>query len=169
VAPPARPPSKPATPAVPPLALAEVASCLWYLKTRHFKRDWNNEDTTDDDPRTRRTLGRLNKGVDALKKCGIEVEDPTGKRYATGSEAMMKPLDFAQTEGLTYEKVSETVSPLIYWNGRIIQRAEVFVAVPMAVPAQTVRETPAPTPAPEAALETTILNTNEEKTTGEEK
>jgi len=120
---------------VSPVALAEVASCLWYLKTRHFRREWQNADTADDDPRTRRTLGRLNKGVDALRKCGVEVEDPVGKRYAAGSEAMMKPLDFSQVEGLTYEKVVETVAPLVYWNGRIVQRAEVFVAVPPAAPA----------------------------------
>jgi len=112
------------------IALAEVATCLWCLKTKHFKREWLNEDTTDDDPRTRRTLGRLNKGADALKKCGLEVADPTGKRYPTGGEAMMRPLDFVPTQGLTYEKVTEAVMPLVYWHGRLIQRAEVFVAVP---------------------------------------
>jgi len=124
----------------PLLALAEVATCLWYIKTKHFKREWHNEDTTDDDPRTRRTLGRLNKGADSLKKCGLEVADPTGKRYPTGCEAMMRPLDFFPTEGLTYEKVTEVVRPLVYLNGQLIQRAEVFVAVPMASAVE--RDTP---------------------------
>jgi hypothetical protein len=115
-----------------PRVFAEIASCFWYLKTKHFKRDWKNDDTMDEDPRVRRTLGRLNKGVDALKKCGVEVEDPTSFRYVSGSEAMMKPLDFVKTEGLTYDKVVETVTPLVYWDGRIVQRAEVFVAVPIS-------------------------------------
>ena len=127
----------------PPSALAEVATCLWYIKTKHFKREWQNDDTADDDPRTRRTLGRLNKGADALKKCGLEVTDPTGKRYPTGGEAMMKPLDFVPTQGLTYEKVTEAVLPLVYLHGRLIQRAEVFVAVPPA--AEEKRDT-APVP-----------------------
>ena len=125
-------PSEPVQQETPLSALAEVATCLWYIKTKHFKREWQNEDTADDDPRTRRTLGRLNKGADALKKCGLEVADPTGKRYPTGGEAMMRPLDFVPTQGLTYEKVTEAVMPLVYWHGRLIQRAEVFVAVPPA-------------------------------------
>ncbi len=114
----------------PAAALAEVATCLWYLKTKHFKRDWGNEDTSDDDPRVRRTLGRLNKGVDSLKRYGVEIEDPTGKRYPSGGEAMMRPLDFVPTMGLTYEMVTEATKPLVYRNGQLIQRAEVFVAVP---------------------------------------
>lgn len=117
-------------PGVSPTALAEVATCLWYLKTKHFKREWHNDDTADDDPRVRRTLGRLNKGADALKKCGIEVVDPTGKRYPSGGEAMMRPLDFVPTQGLTFDKVTEAVMPMVYWNGQLVQRAEVFVAVP---------------------------------------
>jgi len=119
-------------PSVSPSALADVATCFWYLRTKHFRREWANEDTADDDPRTRRTLGRLNKGVDALKRAGIELEDPTGKRYADGSGGTMKPLDFVQTEGQAHRAVSETVKPLVYWEGRIVQQAEVFVAVPMA-------------------------------------
>lgn len=112
-------------------ALAELANCLWYIKTRHFKREWQDESATDDDPRTRRTLGRLNKGADALKKLGLEVEDPTGKRYPTGGEAMMRPIDIVPTQGLTYDMVTEVTTPLIYWKGAVVQRAEVFVATPM--------------------------------------
>lgn len=150
-----------------PIALAEIGTCLWYLKTRHFKREWLNQDTADDDPRTRRTLGRLSKGLDALKRCGIEVEDPIGRRYAAGSEAMMKPLDFAPTEGLTYDKVIETVTPLVYFHGRIIQRAEVFVAVPPAsaetpvAPSEVVAErggTPVEGPAPATTAEASCDN-----------
>lgn len=129
-------------PETPLSALAEMATCLWYIKTKHFKREWQNEDTADEDPRTRRTLGRLNKGADALKKCGLEVADPTGERYPTGGEAMMRPLDFVPTQGLTYEKVTEVVMPLVYWHGRLIQRAEVFVSVPP--PAEVKRDTSLP-------------------------
>ena len=120
-------------------ALAELANCIWYVKTRHFKREWQDENATDDDPRTRRTLGRLNKGADALKKLGLEVEDPTGKRYPTGGEAMMRPIDIVPTQGLTYDMVTEATTPLIYWKGAVVQRAEVFVATPMPAPQEDVQ------------------------------
>ena len=121
--------------------LAEVATCLWYLKTKHFRRKWNDQDSNDEDPRVRRGLGRLNKGIDALSRGGIEVQDPTDMRYPVGGEALMRPLDFIATEGLTYERVTETVVPIVFTGNRLIQRAEVFVAVPPTPP--SVKETSA--------------------------
>lgn len=114
--------------------IAEIATTLWYLKTKHFKRDWENEDSSDDDPRVRRALGRLNKGLDALKEDGVEIQDPTNKHYRAGSEGTMRPIQFDQTPGLTYQKVTDTVVPIVYVKGRIIQRGEVFVAVPGETP-----------------------------------
>lgn len=110
--------------------LAEVATCLWYLKTKHFKTGWGDFDETEADPRDRRALGRISRGIDALSKDGIEVQDPTNMRYPPGGEGMMKPIQFLPTTGLTYELVSETVKPIIYREDRLIQRGEVFVAVP---------------------------------------
>lgn len=110
--------------------IAEVATCLWYLKTKYFKQPWGSEDGGGDDPRARRALGRLTRGVDVLKASGVEIDDPTEKRYPEGGENMMRPIQFAPTAGLTFAVVSETVTPLIYRDERLIQRAEVFVATP---------------------------------------
>jgi hypothetical protein len=121
--------------------IAEAATCLWYLKTKYFKRDWKSEDATDDDPRTRRAIGRLNKCLDALKANGIEIDDPTNTRYPSGGENMMRPIEFQPTAGLTYERVTETIAPIVYRNGQLIQRGEVFVAVPM----EDVAPSPPPT------------------------
>lgn len=129
----AQPEDQPLGQAEPPTSsqfIAEVATCLWYLKTKHFRRDWLDDSTDDDDPRVRRAMGRLNKGIGALKTAGIEVHDPTNSRYPTGAEAMMRPIQFQPTDGLTFKIVTETVIPIIYCNDRIIQRGEVFVAVP---------------------------------------
>jgi len=41
---------------------------------------------------------------------------------------------------LTFEKVTETVLPIVYRNDRLIQRAEVFVAVPKQEPVQSPAE-----------------------------
>lgn len=108
----------------------EFATCLWYLKTKYFKHEWDDHDGDDDDPRIRRALKRLRKSVDTLKEVGIEVHDPSNKRYPPGSEGMMRPIQFLPTAGLTFEMVNETVTPIIYLNDRLLQRGEVFVAVP---------------------------------------
>ena len=110
--------------------LAEVATCLWYLKTKFFKREWANEDGSDPDPRVRRALGRMSKALDAIKEAGFEIQDPTNKRYPQGGENLMKPIQFQPTDGLTFDKVIETATPIIYRDGQLIQRGEVFVAVP---------------------------------------
>lgn len=110
--------------------IGEVATCLWYLKTKHFRRDWEDDDTGDDDPRIRRALGRLHKGIEALKEHGIEVHDPINKRYPPGGAGMMRPIQLQPTAGLTVEMVTETVTPIVYRDSRLIQRGEVFVAVP---------------------------------------
>ena len=110
--------------------MAELATSLWYLKTKYFKRAWDDAETGDGDPRIRRALSRLNRSTDALKENGIEVHDPTNKRYPAGGEGMMRPIQLLPTAGLTFDVVSETVTPIIYRNQRLIQRGEVFVAVP---------------------------------------
>lgn len=111
--------------------IAELASLLWYVKTKHFKRAWGDEEAGDDDPRVRRTLGRVHRCTDSLKQFGIEVQDPTGKRYPPGGEGLMKPLQFLPTTDRTFDVVSETIAPIIYRDGALIQRGEVLVAVPM--------------------------------------
>lgn len=123
-----KPPSPP-KPQFDPHLLAEVATCLWYLKTKFFKRDWENEDNGDDDPRVRRALGRLYRTIDILKKAGLEIDDRTGKRYYSGTESLIKPM-FQPTAGLTYEKVAEMAVPIVHLNGQLIQRGEAFIAVP---------------------------------------
>ncbi|MEZ4601228.1 MAG: hypothetical protein R2940_15670 [Syntrophotaleaceae bacterium] len=115
---------------LPDRLVAEIGTCLWYLKTRFFKQKWDSDDTSDDDPRVRRALGRLMKGIDALRHGNVEIQDPTGKRYPQGGEHMMKPIQLQPTPGLTFERVSETVLPIIYRDNRLIQRGEVFVSTP---------------------------------------
>ena len=151
--------------------VAEVATCLWYLKTKHFKRDWEDDGAedngADDGPRVRRALGRLNRGIDALRENGIEVQDPTNTRYPQGGEGMMRPIQFQPTAGLTVEMVTETVVPIVYRNDQLIQRGEVFVAVPKEDVTTTspptagtrVTDTPAPDAAPQAPPSESVART----------
>lgn len=113
------------------LVIAELATCLWYLKTKHFKRPWKDFETSDEDPRARRALGRIGRTIEKLREVGIEVHDPTDERYPPGGEGMMSPIQFTPTAGLTVDRVTETVIPIVYRDDRLIQRGEVFVAVPL--------------------------------------
>ncbi len=129
---PAEPP-RPSAPddrqALQPL-VTELVTCLWYLKTQYLKRGWDDHEIGDDDPRVRRALGRVRKAIDTLTAHGIEVYDPTHSRYPSGGEGLMRPIEFRPTAGVAFEIVTETVVPIIYRDEQLIQRGEVFVAVP---------------------------------------
>lgn len=114
--------------------LAQVATSLWYLKTKHFKQEWTDPGAELDDARERRAVGRVEKAVEALASVGVEVEDPTDRRYAPGSEGLMKLIEFVPTPGIGHERVSETMRPIVFVKGHLVQRAEVFVAVPIEAP-----------------------------------
>lgn len=121
-------------------AINEMGTSLWYLKTRFFKKDWDDQISSSDDPRERRAIGKINKCIDSLLDAGIEIVDPVNKRYPKGSEATMNPLQFIPTEGITAEMVTETFTPIVFVNNKILQRGEVFVAVPKGL-TETATET----------------------------
>jgi hypothetical protein len=129
-------------------ALSDVAVSLWYLKTKHFGQMWSDPDPDVEDPRERRALGRLAKGVAALANLGIEVHDPINSRYPEGGEAMMKPIQLEPTPGISVALVTETVRPIVYIRDRLLQRGEVFVATPIADDARAARQDRISTPPP---------------------
>ena len=112
-------------------AVIELANCVWYLKTRYFRRQWRDEDSADPDARTRHALSRLDRAIRALDKAGITLVDPTGTRYPPGGEAMMTPLQFEPTAGVSTDTVSQTARPMVFRGKNLIQRGEVFVSVPV--------------------------------------
>jgi hypothetical protein len=117
--------------AFPAELVGELASCLWYLKTKYFRRKLDDEDNDEPDPRARHALRRIGRSLRALGDAGIRLVDPTGTRYPPGGEAMMIPLQFEPTAGMAMDTVSETVTPMVFSGDRLIQRGEVFVSVPV--------------------------------------
>ncbi len=112
--------------------VVELATCLWYIKTKHLKKTWDDGENIDDDPRVRRTLGRISKTMEVFKKNGFELKDPTNERYAQGNEGTIVPIELVPTAGVGVDKISETVTPLIWHcdHEQPLQKAKVFVAVP---------------------------------------
>ena len=113
---------------VPNSCAVELANCLWYLKTKFFRKAWES-DSGNEDARARRALSRLQKGIESLQTLGVEVHDPVSQRYTAGSEATIVPIQFQPTPGVKHETITETVVPLVKRQGNVVQRAQVFVAV----------------------------------------
>lgn len=111
-------------------SIAEVAVCLWDIR-----RKLEGNATAQEDRKLRLLNRRAEKAISSLEQAGVVIDDPIGRRYAPGSEGSMKP-NFQPTPGTTYEKVIETIAPVIYRDDRLIGRGEVFVAVPMAAEAE---------------------------------
>lgn len=115
--------------------LASVAVSLWDIRRKLLPIA---EECTD--KRMRLMLRRTEKAIDALAGLGVTIDDPVGRRYGEGSEGTMRP-HFQPRAEYTIETVVETVSPVIYWNDQLVQRGEVFVAVPMAVNETVIEKT----------------------------
>lgn len=135
-------------------SIAEVAVCLWDIR-----RKLQGSEAAQQDRKLRLLNRRAEKAISALEEAGVVIDDPIGRRYAAGSEGSMKP-NFQPTPGATYEKVIETITPIVYRDERLIGRGEVFVAVPAPAgqetkPAESVIGTPATNGRDEDAAEPT--------------
>jgi len=117
-------PTSPPTDLTAARKLASVATCLWDI-VRKLKPD----DSEEPNKKHRLAYRRANNAIEGMKALGIVIDDPIGRRYPPGSEGMMKP-HLQPTQGMTIEKITETVTPIIYYKDKLIQRGEVFVAVP---------------------------------------
>jgi len=114
----------PAAAAQPDLrSLAAVATGLWRLQRKMRAPDGDRP--TEE---MRRAYRHLESTWDALAEAGVKIQDHTGMTYDSG--LMLKVAAFQPTAGITREKVSETIKPSVYYQGRSIQTGEVIVATP---------------------------------------
>ena len=116
--------SAPAEPATADLRfMAEVATGLWRARAKLPADD-------GDLPREMRALLRAVEAAwDGLVQGGIEVSDPKGD-FVTGGEPY-NVLTYEETPGLSREMVIETVKPLVYYQGKLVQWADVIVGTPV--------------------------------------
>lgn len=62
-----------------------------------------------------------------LKEMGVEVKDPAGETYHEGMGLDVLTFDYGPGELPGNRIVQETVSPAVYYNGKLIKMAKVIV------------------------------------------
>jgi hypothetical protein len=103
-------------------AIAKVAVCLWDIR-----RKLAGSEVVGQDRKLRMLPRRAEAAIAALEDLGVEIDDPIGRPYKTGSEGMNP--NFLPTPGATEERVVETIAPIVYRDERLIGRGDVFVAI----------------------------------------
>ncbi len=96
----------------------------------HFWRLRGRLDRLDDSSAGRAIRRHAEAALDDLQQGGLEISDPTGQDYVTG--LAVKVLQFQPTEGAQRETIAETIRPAVYFQDKLIQRAEVIVETPAA-------------------------------------
>jgi hypothetical protein len=118
-------PSAPPSPGVDVLMkpIADVSTGLWRLRQQMLEPG-------TDRPRDemRRSFRHLVSTLDALSDAGIRIQDHTNDPFRLGLS--LKVLAYQPVEGLTKEKIIETIRPSIYYKDKRIQMGEVVVGTP---------------------------------------
>lgn len=107
--------------------LATVATAVWRAKT---KLDTESQGELPDG--LRNVPRHIQAAWDALAAGRVQIDDPTGKPYVTGMAVSV--LTFQPIDGIGSEIIHETIKPSVYFDNRLIQRADVIVARPVAEP-----------------------------------
>jgi len=104
-------------------ALSIIATHAWRAKNKMLHSE--NGEVRDEMKRVYRHVEAL---FDSLTQIGIEVRDMRGHPYDSGMA--LKVVSFEPTQGLSTEKVTETIKPTITWRGRLVQMGEIIVGTP---------------------------------------
>ena len=71
----------------------------------------------------------VNKMIDALRALGVAIEDPEGSEYRDGMTLNIAVFDPSDQLETGKRMVSETLSPNIYINNKLVDAAQVIVSV----------------------------------------
>jgi hypothetical protein len=99
-----------------------VATHFWRLRARL--------DRLEDSSAGRAIRRHAEAALADLQEGGLEISDPTGQDYVTG--LAVKVLQFQPNEEAQRETIAETIRPAVYFQDKLIQRAEVIVETPAA-------------------------------------
>jgi hypothetical protein len=122
--------------AIPPAfakATITVATNVWRLRTRLIDRHSGEvrEDVSKED--VKKMARYIESIYEAFADIGIEIKDRTGEAFDYGLPE--KVVTAQPQEGLTRERITETLRPTIYWKEKLAQQGEVVIATPIAASA----------------------------------
>jgi hypothetical protein len=113
--------------------LAKVATGLWRAK-RLMCRPGADVPL----PEMRQPYRHVQSALNGLQEAGVIIQHHDGEAFTSG--LVLKVIAFQPKPGLTAERVTETVRPSVYRDGRSIQMGEVIVGTPDR-PSETDTET----------------------------
>ena len=103
--------------------LADIGTGLWRLKQRMLKPG-----TTRPLDEMSRAYRHLESTWDVLVSAGIEVIDHTDTPFEIGMQ--VKVLAFEPQQGISRDRIMETIKPSVYYRNQLVQMGDVFVATP---------------------------------------
>jgi hypothetical protein len=119
-----QPPAAPPTADIDKKALAAIATSAWKAKSRLLEAG-----TADDGGVLTRVHGDIRRIWNTLvDDLGVEVKDHTGAPFDYGLP--LRVVTSQPTQGISKERVIETIKPTIRWRNKIIQMGEVVIATP---------------------------------------
>ena len=106
-------------------ALAAIATSVWKAKSR-----LQEAATTDAGPILSRVQGDISRIWNTLTDdLGLEIKDYTGEAFDYGLP--LQVVTSQPTQGITKERVIETIKPTIRWRNKTIQIGAVVIATPL--------------------------------------
>jgi hypothetical protein len=110
-------------------ATITVATNAWRLRTRLIDRHSGEikEDVSKED--VKKMARYIESIYEAFAEIGIEIKDRTGEAFDYGLPE--KVVTAQPQEGLTRERIIETLRPTIYWKEKLAQQGEVTIATPI--------------------------------------
>jgi hypothetical protein len=102
--------------------LVEMAIEVWRVAGRARKLQ---EAAKREDPAIGFSIEKIHH---ILKEMGVEIKDPAGEAYHEGMVLDVLTFDCTPGELQADKIVQETVSPAVYFNGKLIKMAKVIVA-----------------------------------------
>lgn len=104
--------------------LIMVCNGIWRIR-----QNINLSVTEQPTPRLQRTKRHVDTLVEQIGNAGYTFKDHTGEPYDTGNQVIV--LSTEPTDGLTSDRVIETVKPSVFFKGDLIQSGEVIIGTPI--------------------------------------
>lgn len=106
-------------------AVAAAATANWKIQSR-MEREQQEQNYVA----PKWLVRQLEASSDSLHALGVEAKDHSGEKYVPGLAVTV--VAFQPKVGITFEVITETLKPSIFFKGALIQPGEVIVSTPPA-------------------------------------